>query len=265
MSIPIYQVDAFTDRAFAGNPAGVCLLQQPAEEGWMQSVAAEINLSETAFPVRRADGDFDLRWFTPAVEVELCGHATLATSHVLFSTGILEAHEVARYHTRSGLLEARLVDGMIELDFPANPSEACDTPDGLLEALGLDRAAYVGRSRFDLLVEAESAKVVRKLSPDSAALLGVNVRGVIATAVSDNSEFDFVSRFFCPHVGVAEDPVTGSAHCTLTPYWSEKLDKKAMLAYQASQRGGVVRCTLAGDRVKLAGNAITVLQGELVA
>jgi PhzF family phenazine biosynthesis protein len=265
MSIPIYQVDAFTDRAFAGNPAGVCLLQKPAEEHWMQSVAAEMNLSETAFPVRRPDGDFDLRWFTPAVEVELCGHATLATSHVLFSTGILQAHDVARSHTKSGVLEARRVDGMIQLDFPANPTEACDVPDGLLEALGLDSAAYVGRSRFDLLVEVSSAKIVRSLSPDSRALLAVDVRGVIVTAASDTTEYDFISRFFCPRVGVTEDPVTGSAHCTLTPYWSQKLGKDAMFAHQASERGGMVRCSLAGDRVKLAGNAITVLQGELVA
>lgn len=259
----IYQVDAFTDRPFAGNPAGVCLLHQPADEQWMQSVAAEMKLSETAFPVRRPDGDFDLRWFTPAVEVELCGHATLATSHVLFSAGILDTHEVARYHTQSGLLEARFVDGMVELDFPATPTTACDVPERLLEALGLERAAYVGRSRFDLLVEAESARIVRKLSPDFEALLGVDVRGVIVTAASDDPEFDFVSRFFCPHVGVDEDPVTGSAHCTLTPHWSKKLRKDAMLAYQASQRGGIVRCALAEDRVKLAGSAVTVFRGEL--
>lgn len=263
MSIPIYQADAFTDKPFAGNPAAVCLLEKPANEAWMQSVAMEMNLAETAFPVRREDGDFDLRWFTPAVEVALCGHATLATSHILYESGILKPDEVARYHTQSGLLTAHLIDGMIELDFPSTPPEDCESPDGLLEAFGLDSAVYVGRPRFDYLVEVESEEIVRALTPDFAKLLFLGVRGVMVTARSTSTEFDFVSRFFAPGAGIDEDPVTGSAHCALTPYWAAKLGKNELSAYQASKRGGKLRCMLAGDRVKLAGRAVTVLRGEL--
>jgi PhzF family phenazine biosynthesis protein len=263
MSIPIYQVDAFAEKPFAGNPAAVCVLEKPADEVWMQSVAMEMNLSETAFVTRRADGDFDLRWFTPAVEVALCGHATLATSHILWETGILNPEATARYHTESGLLQARQVDGLIELDFPATPPEKCETPDGLLDALGLGSAIYVGRPRFDYLVEVESEAVVRALAPDFAKLRFLGVRGVMVTARSDDSQFDFVSRLFAPGAGVDEDPVTGSAHCALTPYWAAKLGKTTLSAYQASARGGKLQCTLAGDRVKLAGRAITVLRGEL--
>ena len=263
MSIPIYQVDAFTERAFAGNPAGVCILDRPADEKWMQSVAMEMNLSETAFVVRREDGDFDLRWFTPAIEVALCGHATLATSHILWEHGILKPGEVARYHTQSGVLQARQVDGLIELDFPTTPPEDCDTPDGLLEALGLESAVYVGRPRFDYLVEVESEDIVRTLAPDFAKLRFLGVRGVIVTAESGSEKFDFVSRFFAPGAGIDEDPVTGSAHCALTPYWAAKLGKTELSAHQASARGGRLRCTLAGNRVMLTGKAITVLRGEL--
>jgi len=263
MGIPIYQVDAFTDRAFAGNPAGVCLLQQPADAEWMQSVAAEMNLSETAFPLRRADGDVDLRWFTPAVEVALCGHATLATSHILYTKGILAADEIARYHTQSGLLEARQIDGMIELNFPATPPKNGDTPDGLLDALGIGDATYVGRPRFDYLVEIESETQVKSLKPDFSRLRTLGVRGVIVTAKSVGEELDFISRFFAPGAGIDEDPVTGSAHCALTPYWANKLGKNELRAYQASARGGAVRCTLSGDRVKLAGHAVTIFEGEL--
>lgn len=263
MTIPIYQVDAFADKPFAGNPAGVCILDRPADEKWMQSVAMEMNLSETVFVVRREDGDFDLRWFTPAVEVALCGHATLATSHILWETGILKREEVAHYHTQSGVLQARQVDGLIELDFPSTPPEDCDTPDGLLQALGLESAIYIGQSRFDYLVEVESEGIVRGLTPDFAKLLFFGVRGVMVTAISSSDEYDFVSRFFAPGAGIDEDPVTGSAHCALAPYWAAKLGKTELSAYQASARGGRLRCTLAGDRVKLAGSAITVLRGEL--
>ena len=263
MTIPIYQVDAFAEKPFAGNPAAVCILERPADEAWMQSVAMEMNLSETAFVVRREDGDFDLRWFTPAVEVALCGHATLATSHILYDTGILNPDETARYHTQSGLLQARFVDGLIELDFPSTPPAHCDTPDGLLQALGLESAIHVGQPRFDYLVEVESEDIVRTLAPDFAKLQFLGVRGVMVTAKSESEEFDFVSRFFAPGAGIDEDPVTGSAHCVLTPYWAAKLDKTELSAYQASARGGRLRCTLAGDRVKLAGKAITVLRGEL--
>ncbi|MBE0636843.1 PhzF family phenazine biosynthesis protein [Candidatus Bipolaricaulota bacterium] len=263
MSIPIYQVDAFTEKPFAGNPAGVCILEQPADEAWMQALAMEMNLSETAFVMRRDDGDFDLRWFTPAVEVALCGHATLATSHILWETGILRSNEVAHYHTQSGLLTARLVDNLVELDFPATPPVDCETPRGLLEALGLESAVYVGQPRFDYLVEVAFEDIVRALSPDFASLRSLAVRGVIVTAKANSDEFDIVSRFFAPGAGINEDPVTGSAHCALTPYWANKLGKTQLRAYQASARGGILHCTLSGDRVRLAGNAITVLRGEL--
>ena len=263
MTIPIYQVDAFAEKPFAGNPAGVCVLEKAADEAWMQSVAMEMNLSETAFVVRREGGGFDLRWFTPTVEVALCGHATLATSHILYETGILNPDEIARYHTQSGLLQARQVDGLIELDFPSTPPKDCDTPDGLLEALGLASAVNVGRPRFDYLVEVESEDIVRTLTPDFGKLLSLGVRGVMVTAISSSDEHDFVSRFFGPGAGIDEDPVTGSAHCALTPYWAAKLGKTELTAYQASARGGQLRCTLAGDRVKLAGKAITVLRGRL--
>ena len=262
MKRPIYQVDAFADRPFAGNPAGVCPLTKPAEAEWMQNVAMEMNLSETAFAVRRADGDFDLRWFTPAVEVDLCGHATLATSHILWETGALATDEIARYHTKSGLLRAARCGDRIELDFPANPPSAVDTPEGLLDALGL-AARYVGRTRFDYFVEAESEAIVRSISPDFRRLRRLGVRGVIVTARCESGGFDIVSRFFAPGAGVDEDPVTGSAHCALAPYWCEMLGKTELQGFQASSRGGVVGMTLAGDRVKLAGRAITVWRGEL--
>ncbi len=260
----IYQVDAFAEMAFSGNPAGVCILDKPMSEAWMQSVAMEMNLSETAFPVRRDDGEFDLRWFTSAVEVDLCGHATLATTHILYETGVLKQGDVARYHTRSGALQARQVNGLIELDFPATPPADCENPEQILRALGLDSALYVGRPRFDYLVEVKSANVVRELAPDFAALKAFGVRGVIVTAISNLSDDDFISRFFAPGAGIDEDPVTGSAHCALTPYWAKRLGKDKLRAYQASKRGGRILCTLEGDRVKLAGKAVTVLKGELL-
>jgi PhzF family phenazine biosynthesis protein len=224
----------------------------------MQAVAAEMNLSE------RPDGSFDLRWFTPAVEVAICGHATLATSHVLWETGRLDAAAQVRYHTQSGLLTAdRLEDGRIELDFPATPPKPGKAEPELLNALGLKRARFVGRPRFDYLVEAETESLVRALTPDVVRLKDLGVRGVIVTARSEGTEFDFVSRFFAPGAGIDEDPVTGSAHCALTPYWAGVLGRTEMVAYQASARGGVVHVRLLGDRVRLAGHAVTVLRGEL--
>jgi PhzF family phenazine biosynthesis protein len=264
MGIPIYQVDAFTSKAFAGNPAGVCLLKQAADEAWMQAVAAEMNLSETAFVVPRTDGNFDLRWFTPQVEVSLCGHATLATSHILYETGTLDPDQTARYHTKSGVLTARRVDGRIELDFPAAHVAACDPPDGVLDALGLQGSpCFQKNSKPSYLIEAKSETVVRGLAPDFARLRALNVRSVIVTARADREDVDFVSRFFAPGVGIDEDPVTGSAHCVLTPYWANKLAKNEFAALQVSKRGGSLQCTLAGERVKLAGSAITVIRGEL--
>lgn len=263
MSTSIYQVDAFTHEPFRGNPAGVCLLEGERDEGWMQSVAAEMNLSETAFIVPRSDGSFDLRWFTPAVEVELCGHATLATAHILWETERLDTAAQARFHTKSGLLTADRVDGRIELDFPATPPAETNVPNGLLEALGLDGCVGIGRPRFDYLVQVETEAIVRELAPDFVALRAHGVRGAIVTARASTIGFDFISRFFAPGAGIDEDPVTGSAHCALTPYWAERLGKTEMIGYQASARGGTVHVRLEGDRVKLGGQAVSVLRGEL--
>jgi PhzF family phenazine biosynthesis protein len=264
MSLRIYQADAFTDVPFRGNPAAVCPLPEARGEAWMADVAREMNLSETAFLVRRPDGAFDLRWFTPAAEVPLCGHATLASAHVLWETGAAPAGETLRFHTKSGVLTAdRLPDGAIELDFPARPTEEAPAPEGLADALGA-APRFVGKSTLDYLVEVASEDVVRGLAPDIRRLRALPVRGVIVTAKASTAGFDFVSRFFAPGVGVDEDPVTGSAHCTLAPFWATRLGKAEMTGYQASARGGVVRVRLVGDRVKLGGRAVTVLRGELV-
>jgi PhzF family phenazine biosynthesis protein len=262
MGIPIVQIDAFTGRPFAGNPAAVCLLPEPKTDEWMQNVAAEMNLSETAFLTWRGE-EFGLRWFTPAVEVDLCGHATLASAHYLWESAHLAPGQTARFHTKSGLLTAVAKDGMIELDFPATPPEAAEAPAGLFEALGAG-AAYTGRSRFDYLLQLDSEEAVRNLRPDFTALKGVPVRGVIVTARGQGRGYDFISRFFAPGSGIDEDPVTGSAHCCLGPYWKAKLGKDEFRAYQASARGGTVHVRVARDRVKLGGQAVTVMRGEIV-
>jgi PhzF family phenazine biosynthesis protein len=261
MGARIFKVDAFTAEPFAGNPAGVCLLTEPREERWMQAVAREMNLSETAFLLREGDG-FRLRWFTPAVEVALCGHATLASAHVLWEEGILPSSETARFATKSGELRASRRGDLIEMDFPSKPEQAAEAPENLLEALGV-KPLYLGRNAFDYLVLLDSEEAVRAVSPDFALLRTVNVRGVILTGRSSRSGFDFVSRFFAPAVGVDEDPVTGSAHCALTPFWAARLGKKELVGYQVSARGGVVHVRDAGDRVLLGGRAVTVLRGEL--
>lgn len=264
MSLRITQVDAFTNRPFAGNPAAVCILPKAADAAWMLNVAREMNLAETAFLVPQSDG-YDLRWFTPAVEVDLCGHATLASAHVLWEDGRLKPDEQARFHTKSGLLTAERRGSWIELDFPATPPAVAPAPQGLIEAIGA-KPKFVGRSRFDYLVEVETEATVRELTPDLTALSRVQARGIIVTSRSDGkSDYDFVSRFFAPQSGVPEDPVTGSAHCALTPYWSAKLGKKELVAYQASARGGELRLRLSGERVRLGGQAVTVLRGELTA
>jgi PhzF family phenazine biosynthesis protein len=262
MGLAIYQVDAFTDKPFAGNPAAVCLLPAPRDESWMQNVAREMNLSETAFLHRESDG-WRLRWFTPAVEVALCGHATLASAHIVWETHQLPPAETVRFHTKSGLLTARRNGYGIELNFPAKIAEPADAPPGLAEALGA-KLLLVGRSAFDYLVEVDSAATVRALKPNFARLGELPVRGVIVTARSDQPEFDFVSRFFAPASGVNEDPVTGSAHCTLGPFWQARLNKNEFTAFQASARGGVVKVRVAGDRVFLGGQAVTVLRRELL-
>ncbi len=260
----LLQIDAFTSESFRGNPAAVCLLREEREDSWMQDVAAEMNLSETAFLLRRDDDGFSLRWFTPAVEVALCGHATLASAHALWEEGILGPGTQARFHTKSGLLTADRRDDLIELDFPATRDEASEPPAGLLEALGVPHPVRVGKNRFDYIVEVASADVVRTIAPDHARLRTIPVRGIIVTSRADGGDIDFVSRFFAPGSGVDEDPVTGSAHCCLAPYWSERLGKREMTGFQASARGGVVRVRVEGDRVKLGGRAVTVLRGELV-
>jgi PhzF family phenazine biosynthesis protein len=262
MPIPIYQVDAFTAKPFAGNPAGVCILAEPADPTWMQNVAREMNLSETAFILPEADG-YRLRWFTPAVEVDLCGHATLATAHILWETGRLTANEGARFYTRSGLLKAKRKGDFIELDFPAKPEESTAPLPGLAEALGLS-PLYVCKNKFDYLVEVESEDVVRNLKPDFSKLKEIEARGVIVTSRSKTAPYDFISRFFAPRVGVNEDPVTGSAHCFLGPYWAKRLGKNEFFAYQASARGGEIGVQLSGARVFLSGRAATVIRGDLV-
>jgi PhzF family phenazine biosynthesis protein len=262
MRPPVYQVDAFTDKPFAGNPAAVCILPTPRDERWMQDVAAEMNLSETAF-LHPDNGDYRLRWFTPAVEVALCGHATLASAHVLWETGELPSAASAQFHTRSGLLICRRNSQGIEMDFPARVAEPAAAPAGLADALGV-RPQFVGRSAYDYLVEVDSADTLRSMKPDFTRLARVPVRGVIGTCRSDRPEFDFMSRFFAPASGVNEDPVTGSAHCTLGPFWQSRLGKTEFIAYQASARGGVVKVRVAGERVFLGGQAVTVMRGELL-
>jgi predicted PhzF superfamily epimerase YddE/YHI9 len=259
--IRCFQVDAFTDRPFAGNPAAVCLVEQETDTRWMQSVAAEMNLSETAF-VRRLDNGFALRWFTPKVEVDLCGHATLASAHILWTEGLVAPTEPIRFHTKSGLLTCSPSGASIELDFPATAPQAVEPPSGLLGALGTD-SAWVGKTRFDYLVLVDSESALRSLSPEFRELVKLKTRGVIVTARSDDSRFDFVSRFFAPAAGVDEDPVTGSAHCCLGPFWADRLGKVALFGFQASPRGGVVQVRVLGNRVILGGQAVTIWRGEL--
>jgi len=262
MNVPVFQVDAFTAKPFAGNPAAVCILPQPMEEPWMQNVAREMNLSETAFLLRQADG-FHLRWFTPAVEVDLCGHATLASAHALWESGEVKPTEQARFYTRSGMLTAELKGDWIEMDFPAKPEESAAEPEGLAQALGV-RIKYLGKNQFDYLVEVDSEEIVRSLKPDFPRLGTLPVRGVMVTSLSSSPGYDFVSRFFAPRVGVNEDPVTGSAHCCLGPFWGNRLHKNELIAYQASLRGGVIRLRLKGPRVVLGGQAVTILRGDLI-
>jgi len=263
MGLPIIQVDAFTNRPFGGNPAAVCVLSEARDEPWMQNVAREMNLSETAF-LHPEDSGFRLRWFTPVVEVALCGHATLASAHVLWQDGHLAPEAMAVFHTKSGRLTAQRRGEWIELDFPATPAAPTDPPPGLLEALAVPRPRAVGRSRFDYLVEVDSEDAVRRLAPNFSSLEHVEARGVMVTSRASTAGFDFVSRFFAPQSGINEDPATGSAHCTLGPYWSGKLGKTTLTGYQASARGGVVRVEMRDGRVGLGGQAVTVLRGELL-
>ena len=259
--IRCWQVDAFTNRPFGGNPAAVCWLETEAESGWMQAVAAEMNLSETAFVRPQSDGH-ELRWFTPTMEVDLCGHATLATAKALWSDELVARDKPLRFHTRSGVLTCRAVDELIELDFPATPSTEITPSPALIDSIGL-RPTYLGASKYYQMAVVDSADVVRSIQPDFTKLLQVPTLGLIVTATSEDPGFDFVSRFFAPAMGVNEDPVCGSAHCCLTPYWSRRLGKTRLLAYQASARGGILHLRLENDRVILGGEAVIVSRGEL--
>ncbi|HEY7681639.1 MAG TPA: PhzF family phenazine biosynthesis protein [Gemmatimonadales bacterium] len=263
MTYPITVVDAFTDRPFAGNPAAVCVLASPMPDEWMQQVAMEMNLAETAFLHRVADG-FALRWFTPTVEVDLCGHATVASAHVLWQDAYLDRNQVARFETRSGPLSARRDGDRIVLDFPAKEAKPGSVPPELLPALGITKAKWVGKNQFDYLVEIATETEVRQLDPDHGKLARLAVRGAIVTSRADQGRpYDFVSRFFAPGSGIPEDPVTGSAHCALGPYWRAILGRDALIGYQASPRGGTVHVECRGDRVLLGGQAVTILRGML--
>lgn len=261
----IVQVDAFTSRPFSGNPAAVCILADATSQPeWrLQEVAREMNLSETAFVIPHEDG-FDLRWFTPAVEVDLCGHATLASAHVLWEDGHLADDVEARFHTRSGVLVARKVGDWIEMDFPAEVAEECAVPEGLERALG-SAIVSVRRGSSYLLVEMPDEKTIRTLRPDLSRLAGIDASAVIVTSRAISDRFDFVSRFFAPRFGIPEDPVTGSAHCLLGPFWGERLGRTELIGHQVSARGGTVRMRLAGDRIWLGGQAVTVMRGQLLA
>jgi PhzF family phenazine biosynthesis protein len=262
MGLKIVQVDAFTDTPFTGNPAAICILPAAQDERWMQNVAREMNLSETAF-LWRKDNGFNLRWFTPTVEVDLCGHATLASAHVLWEEGYLEPNEQACFYTHSGLLTANRKGNWIELNFPAKREEPCDEPALLAEALNVS-PKYLGKNEFDYLVEVDTEEIVRTMSPNFSLLATLPTRGVIVTSIATTPGYDFISRFFAPRIGINEDPVTGAAHCCLGPFWSSRLGKNELVAYQASARGGIVHVRIDGDRVYLSGQAIIVMRGELI-
>ena len=261
METSIFKVDAFTDKPFSGNPAGVCILSEPRDEHWMQSIAREMNLSETAFLLSKAE-EYSLRWFTPAVEVNLCGHATLASAHILFQKGLVKQEETIRFDTRSGLLSATKKDDWIELDFPKQPVIESSPPPGLVESLGV-KPKFIGKNELYQIVEVESEEIVRDLKPDFERLALVPVNGVAVTSKAKTPGYDFVSRFFAPRFGINEDPVTGSSHCALGPYWEKQLHKSELTAYQASARGGIIRVRVGSNRVFLAGKAVTILQGTL--
>jgi PhzF family phenazine biosynthesis protein len=262
LSPKIYQVDSFTEKPFKGNPAGVCILSEPKDDPWMLKLANEMNLSETAFLLKVKDG-YQLRWFTPEVEVDLCGHATLATAHILWSEAYVDNQTEINFFTRSGVLTAKNSNGWIELDFPAKPQIEENVPEEVIKALKI-KPLYSGRNKSDYLIEVESEETVTNLKPNFELLKLAPVRAVIVTSKSTTHEYDFISRFFAPSVGVNEDPVTGSAHCCLGPYWSHKLGKSDLIGYQASKRSGIIKVKVQGDRVVLCGRAVTIFKGELV-
>lgn len=262
-SLRYYLVDAFSDQAFAGNPAVVIPLMQWPPAKWLQNVAREMNQSETAFLVRRG-ALFELRWFTPTVEVDLCGHATLASAFVLWQQEHVSASQRIEFSTRSGILGAIHTGDRVELDFPLKPEQPAAPPQGMLESLDVS-ATYVGSNGMDYLVEVASEALLRGIQPDFGRLVHVDCRGIIVTARAEGARFDFVSRFFAPAAGINEDPVTGSAHCCLADFWRKRLGKSEFVAFQASPRGGVVHVRIVGDRVMLGGDAVLVASGELLA
>ncbi len=257
----LFQVDAFTKHIFHGNPAAVCLLKTEKTAAWMQALAAEMNLSETAFLTQREDG-YGLRWFTPATEVELCGHATLASAWVLFSEKIIPIDHVIHFHTLSGLLSARWENGAVVLNFPAFHGAKSIVKPALLDALGLEQGT-IWQVGTHWLVEVENADLVREMKPDFKKMVEVGNGDLAVTSRSDDPAYDFISRFFAPALGVNEDPVTGSAHCSLGPFWMEKLHKNPLRAFQASARGGSMLVEIKGDRVELHGEAVTVFHAEI--
>lgn len=263
MTFPYYHVDAFTDQAFAGNPAAVFVLSAARPEAWMQQVAGEMNLSETAFLVPRREEVYGLRWFTPTTEVDLCGHATLASAHVLWDGKRIRSDRPVHFETKSGCLTVRRTGSdWITMDFPSEPERAVEMPDELTVALS-EKPRYFGRNRMDYIALLRDETSVRSLKPDLGILAKIGGRGLIVTAESDEGPYDFVSRFFAPQSGIAEDPVTGSAHCCLGPFWQERLGKDRMTGYQASARGGVVRVAVKDKRVLISGQAVTAAQGRL--
>jgi PhzF family phenazine biosynthesis protein len=266
VSLPLFQVDAFTDEPFRGNPAAVCVLDAPRDDAWMLAVAAEMNLSETAFVVADdgSGGELPLRWFTPKVEVDLCGHATLATAHVLWETGMCSPDVPLRFASASGPLTCSVDrDETVWMDFPALPSDEIEEPVGLATALGAV-PVRVARNVHDHLVELADAATVRALVPDFVALAAIETRAVVVTAAADSDDADFVSRCFAPRVGIDEDPVTGSAHCALWPWWAARLGRTQLVGHQVSARGGLVRIEVGDERVRLGGHAVTVVRGELL-
>jgi len=265
--VKIFQVDAFTDEPFKGNPAGVCLLETKQTDSWMQNMAMEMNLSETAF-LLKTQTRFDLRWFTPKTEVPLCGHATLASAHILWEEKILDKEELAAFNTKSGELVCKKADDWIEMLFPLKQVRATGVSESLLKALKISKNVakfnlYDSNGEFLYLIEVPTDEIVRKLNPDFIKLKE-EAKAVIITAKSSSKEFDFISRFFAPSLGIDEDPVTGSAHCYLAPYWAEKLNKNELIGYQASKRGGIVKCELRGKKVIIKGKAVTIFKAELI-
>lgn len=254
--LPLYQVDSFTDRQFMGNPAAVCLLDQARPEEWMRDLAAEMNLSETAFVLPQGD-EFNLRWFTPTTEMDLCGHATLASAHMLWESGVVSPEKQIRFRTRSGILTITRQKEWIEMDFPARTTRPVSENEGVIDAIGaVPEEVY--QSGDNLLFIYESEKTVRNLKPNFSALKTYAYHGVIVTSPADSPQFDFVSRFFAPAIGVDEDPVTGSSHCTLAPFWGERLRKVNMMAAQVSKRGGMLKLRVSAERVYISGQAVTI-------